>query len=112
MNSDQVNSALRHVYSAVGAVGAFAVAMHFAPPEMVDGATAALHQIGDGLAMTFGGVMALIPFVTAAYAAYKASPVSHALSLGKQGAHVLVGHDAPAALQFVADDPSIKTVTR
>jgi hypothetical protein len=112
MTRDQVNSALRHAYSVIGTVGAVVVAMQFAPPEMVNAATAALHQIGDGLSMAFGGVMALVPVAMAGYAAYKASPVSHALSLGKQGAHVLVGHDAPVALQFVADDPSITTVTR
>jgi hypothetical protein len=113
MTSDQINSALRHAYSAIGAIGAFAVAIHFAPPEMVDSATAALHQIGDGLSMTFGGVMALIPVVTAAYAAYKASPIARAIATGKlAGVKVTVDKTASPALQKIADDPSIPAVTR
>jgi len=73
--SDQVNSALRHVYSAVGAGTSVLVIVGLSQGDAT-ALGAAVHQIGDGIAEIIAGVTALVPVASALYAAWTASPFS------------------------------------
>lgn len=80
--SDQVNSALRHVYTAAGSGIAVLVLVGLSQGN----ATAlgnGIHQIGDGIASIIAGISALIPVASAVYAAWSASPFSKLLSVSK-----------------------------
>jgi len=79
-NSDQVNSALRHVYTAVATATSVLVIVGMTQGQAT-GLGNAVHQIGDGVASIIAGVTALIPIVTALYAAWTASPFSKLISL-------------------------------
>jgi hypothetical protein len=80
--SDQVNAALRHVYTAVASATAVLVFVGLSQGD----ATAignAVHDIGDGVAKIIAGVTVLIPMASAVYAAWTASPFSRLLSMKK-----------------------------
>jgi len=78
--SDQVNSALRHVYTAAGTATAVLVMVGLKQGD----ATAlgnAIHQIGDGVASIIAGVGALIPILAGFFAAWSASPFSKLIGM-------------------------------
>jgi len=80
--SDQVNSALRHVYTAVGVGTAVLVTVGLSQGT----ATAlglAVHQIGDGVASIIAGVGGLVAAGSGAYAAWTASPFSKLMDAKK-----------------------------
>jgi hypothetical protein len=77
--ADQVNSFMRHVYSAVGVAVAVAVTFGL-NPDLAATIAPAVHQIGDGLAKVIAGITALIPVVSGLYAAWTASPFSKLMS--------------------------------
>ena len=76
----ETNSALRHVYTAIGAIVAVLVYIGL-NPDVVNRLTAAVHQIGDGTAQVIAGVTALIPIVSAIFAAFSASPFARLLRM-------------------------------
>ena len=111
----QFNSILRHVYTALGTASVMVVAFHFLPQGTVDTITAALHQIGDGAALVISGVSALVPVVSAVYASIAASTTSRTTAVSQEpDVKVVVGPNAPVAIQNLADDKSeaLKGVVR
>jgi hypothetical protein len=80
--SDQVNAALRHVYTAAGTAAAVLVFVGLSQGDATTLGTA-IHQIGDGVASIIAGVTALIPIASALYAAWTASPFSKLISMKK-----------------------------
>jgi hypothetical protein len=79
---DQVNSALRHVYTTAGT--ATAVAIFFGlNPDLANQIAPAVHKIGDGISSVIAGVGMLIPVASGLYAAWSASPFSRLLSFKK-----------------------------
>lgn len=80
--TDQINSGLRHVYTATATGTAVAVLIGLSQGQ----ATAlgvAVHQIGDGIASIIAGVSTLISVGSAAYAMWSASPFSRMLAVSK-----------------------------
>src|ERR1700677_4527421 len=94
--SDQVNSALRHVYTATASGITVAVLIGLSQGQAT-ALGAAIHQIGDGVASIVAGVSALIPIVSAGYAAWSASPFSKLLSVSKN----------PEVQQVVVSTPAL-----
>lgn len=80
--SDQVNSALRHVYTAAGTATAVLVMVGLSQGDATTIGNA-VHQIGDGVASIIAGIGALIPIASALYAAWSASPFSKLISMKK-----------------------------
>lgn len=78
--SDQVQSALRHVYTAAAAASATALFIGLSQGQAT-ALGAGVHQIGEGVASIIAGITTLIPVVTALYAAWTASPFSKLLSM-------------------------------
>ena len=78
----QVNSALRHVYTAAATATSVLVMVGLSQGDATT-IGHAVHQIGDGAASIIAGVTALIPIASAAYAAWTASPFSRLLRLQK-----------------------------
>lgn len=78
--NDQVNSALRHVYTAVGTASAVLVMVGLSQTDAT-ALGAAVHKIGDGFASIIAGIGMLIPIVSGLYAAWSASPFSRLLGL-------------------------------
>lgn len=80
--SAQVNSALRHVYTAVGTATAVLIYVGLSQGN----ATAlgnGVHQIGDGIASIVAGVTTLIPVASALWAAWSASPFARMLAMNQ-----------------------------
>jgi hypothetical protein len=73
LNKDQVNAALRHVYTVVGALVAFAVAMGLLGAQDADTIVRLVNEIGTGVAAIVGAIAALVPIISAARAAWSAS---------------------------------------
>lgn len=94
--SDQVNSALRHVYTAT-ATGIGVLVLVGLSQGNATALGAAVHQIGDGVASIIAGISALIPIASAVYAAWSASPFSKLLSVSKN----------PAVSQVVVNSPTL-----
>jgi len=67
-----VHGALRHVYTATAAATAAATIIGLSQGDAT-GIGTAVHQIGDGIASIVAGVTALIPIITAGYAAVSAT---------------------------------------
>jgi hypothetical protein len=80
--SDQVNAALRHVYTAAGTAAAVLVFVGLSQGDATKLGTG-IHQIGDGVASIIAGVTTLIPVASALYAAWTASPFSRLISMKK-----------------------------
>jgi hypothetical protein len=80
--SDQVQSALRHVYTATAAASAAALFIGLSQGDVTT-LGRGVHQIGDGVALIIGGITTLIPVVSALYAAWTASPFSRLLNLNR-----------------------------
>jgi hypothetical protein len=79
---DQVNSALRHVYTAAATATTVLMVVGLKQGDAT-AIGAAVHQIGDGVASIIAGVTALVPIAAGAYAAWTASPLSKLLSMKK-----------------------------
>jgi hypothetical protein len=96
--SDEINGALRHVYTAVGTASAVLVMVGMSQ-EDVSSLGRGIHQIGDGVASIVAGVGTLIPIVCAVYAAWQQSPFSKLMSFhnNKQIAQVLAVPGTPMA---------------
>ena len=76
--TDQVNSALRHVYTAAGVVAAGTIYIGL-NPGVAQTIAPAVHKIGDGISSILAGISLLIPVVSAIFAAWSASPFSRLL---------------------------------
>ena len=80
--TDQVNSALRHVYTAVGTATAVLVLVGLSQSDATN-LGVAVHKIGDGIASIIAGIGMLVPIASAVYAAWTASPFSRLMSAKK-----------------------------
>jgi hypothetical protein len=96
--SDQINSALRHVYTAVGTASAVLVMVGLSQQDATN-LGLAVHDIGDGLAKVIAGVGLLVPVLSGLYAAWSASPFSRLISMKKDPeiAQVLAKPGTPTA---------------
>ena len=81
-DNDQVNSALRHVYTGVGVATATLVVVGLSQGDATT-IGAAVHKIGDGAASIIMGISMLVPVVSGFYASWSASPMSKMLSFKK-----------------------------
>ena len=95
---DQINSFLRHVYSATATAISVLVMVGLSQGD----ATAigeAVHQIGDGIAKIVAGISILVPIASGLYAAWSASPFSRLMQAKKnpQIEQVIVKPNTPAA---------------
>lgn len=80
MNKDQVNAAMRHVYTAVGAIVAVLVAIGYMGQADADKVVSLVNQIGGSVAIIVGAIGALLPILSAIRAAWSAS---HAQQIAK-----------------------------
>lgn len=71
---DQVAAVMRHVYTAVGAATAVAVAFGLMSQHDADKAIELLKQLGEGLGIIVGAIAALLPILNALLAGKSASP--------------------------------------
>jgi hypothetical protein len=76
--TDQINSFLRHVYTAT-ATAVSVLAMVGLSQGDATALGDAVHKIGDGIASIVAGVGILIPIASGLYAAWSASPFSRLL---------------------------------
>jgi len=76
----QLSAFMRHVYSALGGATAMALAMGLSQGDATTIGTA-VHQIGDGIVSIATGVAALVPVVSAVYAAISASRKSRLVAM-------------------------------
>jgi len=80
ITSDQLHSALRHVYTATGTAMAVLTAVGLSQGDATTIGTA-VHQIGDGISSIVAGVGALIPVISGLYAMASASRKNRLLAL-------------------------------
>ena len=73
MNKDQINAAMRHVYTVVGALVAGAVVLGLLGQEDADKIVRLVSEIGSGIAVIVGACAALLPIINGARAAWSAS---------------------------------------
>lgn len=113
MTKDQVNAALRHVYTAVGAIVAALVAVGAMGQGDADKVVGLVQQIGGAAAVIVGAVAALVPVISGLRAAWTAS---HAQQIKRvealPGVQIVV--DTTAAPQVAVDaanDPTRPNVT-
>jgi len=113
MNKDQVNAALRHVYTAVGAIVAVLVAIGYMGQADADKLIALVTQIGGSVDILVGAIGALIPVMSAIRAAWSASPAQQISKVDKiDGVEVKVDPlAAPPAAIAAANDPALPNVT-
>lgn len=74
MTKDQVAAIMRHVYTAVGAGVAVAVALGAMGQEDADKTVDLVRQLGEGLGIVVGALAALLPILSALRAGKSASP--------------------------------------
>lgn len=74
MNSNSVNAAMRHVYTALGAGVAVAVALGLLGQADADRVIALTKTIGESLGVIIAALAALLPIINAARAAWSATP--------------------------------------
>lgn len=74
MTKDQIAAVMRHVYSAVGAGVAVAVALGAMGQEDADKTVDLVRQLGEGLGIVVGALAALLPILSALRAGRSASP--------------------------------------
>lgn len=113
MNKDQVNAALRHVYTAVGAIVAALVALGYLGQTDADQVVSLVNQIGGGVAIIVGAIGALLPILSAIRAAWSASHAQQIAKVEKlDGVTVVVDPVAapPSAVQ-AANNPALPNVT-
>ena len=71
---DQIAAVMRHVYTAVGAGVAVAVALGAMGQEDADKTVDMVRPLGDGLGIVVGALAALLPILSALRAGKSASP--------------------------------------
>lgn len=71
---DQIAAVMRHVYTAVGAGVAVAVALGAMGQEDADKTVDLVRQLGEGLGIVVGALAALLPILSALRAGKSASP--------------------------------------
>ncbi len=81
---DEINSLLRHGYTAAGTAFTIAAMIAVIPPDVVQPAIAALHDVGDGLEKAFGGVSKLVVIFGPIIAGLSARAAAFAVSLKSQ----------------------------
>lgn len=90
LSIDQVNSGMRHVYTAVASVTATLVVVGLTTQGDATTISDAVHKIGDGVSSIVAGVTMLVPVASAVWAMVSAS-------LGSR-------------LKAVAADPEVKQI--
>lgn len=74
ITKDQVAAVMRHVYTAIGAGVAVAVALGAMGQEDADKTVDLVRQLGEGLGIVVGALAALLPILSALRAGKSASP--------------------------------------
>jgi hypothetical protein len=74
ITKDQVAAVMRHVYTAIGAGVAVAVALGALGQEDADKTVDLVRQLGEGLGIVVGALAALLPILSALFAGKSASP--------------------------------------
>jgi hypothetical protein len=74
ITKDQVAAVMRHVYTAIGAGVAVAVALGAIGQEDADKTVDMVRQLGEGLGIVVGALAALLPIISALRAGKSASP--------------------------------------
>jgi hypothetical protein len=82
INTDSVNAALRHVYTAVGAGLAVLTIVGVSQGDQT-AIGDAVHKIGDGVASIVAGVATLVPIISAIVASRSASKPSQAAAVAQ-----------------------------
>lgn len=88
MTSDQIQSILRHGYTAAGTALTIGTLIAVVPADAVQPAIAALHDVGDGLQQAFGGVSKLVIIFGPIVVGISAKAAAFAASLRSQVAKV------------------------
>lgn len=86
---NQINAALRHVYTVGGTVLTMAAVVAVIPQDSVQPAIMALHDVGDGLHQAFGGATKLLLIVGPALTAIPGARAFINSGFGKQLASVI-----------------------
>ena len=74
ITKDQIAAVMRHVYTAIGAGVAVAVALGALGQEDADKTMELVKQLGEGLGIVVGALAALLPIINALRAGKSASP--------------------------------------
>ena len=74
MTKDQIAAIMRHVYTAVGAATAVAVAFGMMAQGDADKVIESMKQIGEGVGVIVGAIGMLLPIINALRAGKSASP--------------------------------------
>ena len=87
---DQIAAVMRHVYTAVGAGVAVAVALGLMGQDDADKAVEMVRQIGDGAAVIVGALGVLLPIISALFAGRSAAPAEQVRKVEQQVPGVVV----------------------
>ncbi len=87
---DQIAAVMRHVYTAVGAGVAVAVALGLMGQDDADKAVEMVRQIGDSAAVIAGALGVLVPIVSALFAGRSAAPAEQVRKVEQQVPGVVV----------------------
>ena len=90
MTKDQIAAIMRHVYTAVGAGVAVAVALGAMGQEDADKTVDLVRQLGEGLGIVVGALAALLPILSALRAGKSASPAEQVRKVEQQVPGVVV----------------------
>lgn len=88
MTSDEIQSLLRHGYTAAGTALTIGTLIAVVPQDAVQPTLAALHDIGDGLQQAFGGASKLVLIFGPIIIGLSAKVAAFAVSLKSQVARV------------------------
>ena len=105
----ELNSWLRHVYTAVGAIVGTLAVMSLISGVDATGITNALHQIGDGVAQIAAGVGALIPILSGIWAVYS-TKFRNSSVIDAKDVKVIVGPNAAPEFKAAAANTKIDNV--
>lgn len=110
MTSDEIQSLLRHGYTAAGTALTIGTMIAVIPPDAVQPAIAALHDMGDGLQQAFGGASKLVLLFGPIIAGISTKIAMLAVSLKSQVAKV---HEAaPHELMIAVADQAPATLAK
>ena len=87
---DQIAAVMRHVYTAVGAGVAVAVALGLMGQDDADKAVEMVRQIGESAAVIVGALGVLLPIISALFAGKSASPAEQVRKVEQQVPGVVV----------------------